>query len=378
MNSPLRALIVEDSEDDALLTTRELQRGGYAVTFTQVETAEAMTSELERQAWDVIISDYSMPRFSGTDALLLLRRSGLDIPFILLSGAVGEDVAVEAMKSGAHDYILKGNMRRLVPAVKRALAEIEVRKERRRAEKALADKMEELARSNAELEHFAYVASHDLQEPLRMVACYTQMLAKKYEGRLDADADECIHFAVEGASRMQQLLIDLLRHSQVGAKGRNFALTNCENALQAALDLLRGQITENDASITHDPLPTVMADRLQIEQLFQNLIGNSIKFRGEEPPCVHVSAEKEDSAWVFAVRDNGIGIDPKYADRIFIVFKRLHTRDEYPGTGIGLAICKRIVEHHGGRIWVESTPNEGATFFFTLPFTPRAETEGRV
>ncbi len=229
----------------------------------------------------------------------------------------------------------------------------------------LEESVAELGRSNAELQQFAYVASHDLQEPLRMVSSYTQLLAKRYAGKLDSDADEFIAFAVDGAMRMQRLIQDLLAYSRVSTGGRQFKPTSAETALGYALDNLRYVMKESGAVVTHDPLPTVMGDEKQLEQLFQNLLSNAIKFRGHEPPRIHVSA-RTDANWLFSIRDNGIGLDPQYADRIFVIFQRLHNRQEYPGTGIGLAICKKIVERHGGRIWVESEPGKGATFYFTI------------
>ncbi len=265
--------------------------------------------------------------------------------------------------------------------------------ERKRGEEALKKLTEELTRSNKELEQFAYVASHDLQEPLRMVASYSQLIERRYRGKLDADADEFIAFAVDGANRMQRLINDLLAYSRVSTRGKPFEPTNIETILDQALFNLRTAIQESQAVVTHDPLPTVNADGTQMVQLFQNLIGNAIKFRGEHPPCVHVSARqildemdtetrrhgdirsdfiaaprrRVAASWLFTVRDTGIGIAPEYRERIFVIFQRLHSKAEYPGTGIGLAICKRIVERHGGRIWVESEPGKGATFYFTIP-----------
>ncbi len=248
--------------------------------------------------------------------------------------------------------------------------------ERKRAEQRLADKAEELARSNRDLEQFAYAASHDLQEPLRMVASYTQLLAERYCGKLDENADKFLGYAREGALRMQVLIRDLLAFSRVvqaGVTGKN---VDCNVALEEALQSLTAAIEESGAVVTHTALPSVWADQTQIAQVFQNLIGNAIKFRREAPPQCAVSAEKSGRNWLFSVSDNGIGIAPEYAENIFVVFQRLHARTEYPGNGIGLAICKKIIEHYGGTIWVESQVGQGSTFKFTLP-AAAPEEEGR-
>jgi PAS domain S-box-containing protein len=236
-----------------------------------------------------------------------------------------------------------------------------------KAEALLLRKVEELKRSNEELAQFAYIASHDLQEPLRMVASYTQLLSRRYKGKLDADADEFIAFAVDGANRMQRLIQDLLAYSRVGTKGKDLVDTSSEDALQQALTNLRSAIEHGGALVTHDPLPTVLADQSQLIQLFQNLVGNAVKYQGSEVPRVHVSAARNGGdKWMFSVKDNGLGIDSKYFERIFGMFQRLHKRDEFSGTGIGLAICKKIAERHGGRISVESQPGQGSTFRFAL------------
>jgi PAS domain S-box-containing protein len=244
--------------------------------------------------------------------------------------------------------------------------------ERKRVEEALKEKTEELARSNKDLEQFAYVASHDLQEPLRMVTSYVQLLARRCKGKLDADADEFIGLAVDGAVRMRKLINDLLTYSRVGMRGNELEPIDSEAVFAQSVNDLKVTIEENGALVTHDPLPMVTADRPQLGQLFQNLIGNAIKFRSNEPPRVHISASRNGNGCIFSVRDNGIGIAAEYSERIFIIFQRLHSRQEYAGTGIGLAVCKKIVERHGGRIWVKSEVGKGATFYFTLP-APRTE-----
>lgn len=239
--------------------------------------------------------------------------------------------------------------------------------ERKRMEEELLKNAGELERSNKDLEQFAYVASHDLQEPLRMVASYLQLITRRYQGKLDETADEFIAYAVDGADRMRRMINDLLIYSRVGTKGKPFELTDCEDVLNQSIANLEMAIKESGAVVTHDPLPHIMADGAQLVQLFQNLIGNSVKFSKEESSRVHISAAKKGVEWIFSVQDNGIGIEPQYMERIFQIFQRLHGVGEYPGTGIGLAVCRRIVERHGGRIWVESKPGNGTTFYFTIP-----------
>jgi PAS domain S-box-containing protein len=239
--------------------------------------------------------------------------------------------------------------------------------ERKSAEETLQLTLVDLERSNKELEQFAYVASHDLQEPLRMVASYTQLLAQRYEGQLDDKARMFIDYAVDGAVRMQRLINDLLAYSRVNTQVKTHEILDSHAVLGEALRNLSAAIEENRAIVSNDDLPTVRADAIQLSQLFQNLIGNAIKFHSAELPRIQVSACDLGREWQFSVKDNGIGIDAQYADKVFVIFQRLHTRQEYSGTGIGLAICKRIVERHGGRIWFESEPGKGSTFYFTLP-----------
>ncbi len=265
----------------------------------------------------------------------------------------------------------------------RKLAEEEIRAlnvdlEQRVADRTaeLHERAKDLARSNSELQQFAYVASHDLQEPLRMVASFTQLLAKRYGDKLDDDAREFIHYAVDGATRMQSLISDLLNYSRVGTQGKPLVPTDCEALFKRVLGSLQIAIKESGAIIVNDPLPMVMADEQQLGQLFQNLLSNAIKFHGADPPRIRISTERNGNEWKISVRDNGIGISQEHFHRIFIIFQRLHTRTEYPGTGIGLAICKKIVERHGGRIWIEPSPGGGSTFFFTIPAAEDHKLEG--
>ena len=243
--------------------------------------------------------------------------------------------------------------------------------ERKKAEEALHRRTNELAKSNAELEQFAYIASHDLQEPLRMISSYVQLLAKRYRGHLDQDADDFIDYASDGALRMQGLINDLLAYSRVGTRGISFEKAHLETALSQAMGNLQLALKEKNAVVTHDPLPVVHGDIGQLTQVFQNLIDNAIKFRREEQPKINISAKIQNGECICSVRDNGIGIAPEFQNKLFLLFQRLHTRKEYPGTGLGLAICKRIVERHGGRIWVESCAGEGSTFYFTIPVSPK-------
>jgi signal transduction histidine kinase len=367
MSTPLHVLLVEDSETDAALILRHLNMADYDVVQKRVESAGQMQAALEQVDWDVVIADYKLPGFDAPAALAVLQRTGLDLPFVVVSGQIGEETAVALVKAGAHDYLKKDQLARLPPVVERELGEARMRRERRRGAEELRLSVEELARSNAELEQFAYVVSHDLQEPLRMVASYVQLLEQCCKDRLDSNAHEFIAYAVDGATRMKQMIADLLVYSRVGKSRREVVAVACEAALNRACADLRACILESVAEISHGPLPTVAGDAAQFAHLFQNLIGNAIKFRGQAPPRIHVSAEQNGEEWIFSVRDNGIGLDQKFADRIFMVFQRLHGREDYPGTGIGLAIARKIVEHRGGRIWVESEPGKGATFRFTVP-----------
>jgi len=364
----LRALLVEDNPLDAELILRALRKDGFDVRALIVQDEPAFTQALRTHRPEIVLADYNLPNWKGMETLDVLRREGLDIPMILVSGALGDVTAVECIKGGATDYVLKDGLARLPEAIRRALQEKQQRSLRHQAEDNLARKVDELARSNADLEQFAYVASHDLQEPLRMVAAYTQLLAERYRGKLDANADKFIGYASEGALRMQVLIHDLLTFSRVGRQDAASGSVDCNAVMEEVLKSLASSIQESGAVVSYAGLPVVWADRTQMAQVFQNLIQNAIKFRRKEPPVVAVQAEKTGQQWLFSVSDNGIGIAPEHAENVFVVFQRLHARTEYPGNGIGLAVCKKIIERYGGKIWVESRGGSGSIFKFTLPF----------
>jgi signal transduction histidine kinase len=362
-------LMVDDSPANLLALTVALEPlGQRLVTAASGEEALACAA---REDFAVVLLDVHMPILDGfeTAARLKALERSRHTPIIFLT-ARDDSVAVvaQAYREGGVDFLSKPLDLDIVRSKVRVFVELFVVAQRaERAERIAAERMKELVRSNNELEQFVYVASHDLQEPLRMVGSYTQLLARRYKGQLDADADEFIAFAVDGVVRMQNLINDLLAYARVGSPGDEMQVLDSGVVLDKAISNLEGAIRDARATISRTAMPVVRADAAQLTQLFQNLISNALKFRRDEPPNVAVSAEREGASWHFAVRDEGIGIDPAYFDRIFVIFQRLHARDRYPGTGIGLAICKKIVERHRGAIWVESAVGAGSTFHFTLP-----------
>ena len=359
----LRVLLVEDNPADVELVLLALRKDGFDVSSDVVQTVEEFTLRVHATAYDLILADYNLPQWSGMEALEILRRESLDIPLIVVTGYLGEEKAVECIKQGATDCVLKDHLARLPLSVSRALKEKRLRQQRRQSE-------EELARSNAELEQFAYVASHDLQEPLRMIANYTQLLAERYRGKLDEQADKYIAYSVDGAIRMQALIQDLLKFSRVGKAEIEPRTTECRAVVEQALKNLQAAVQESGAVVNWNSLPVVMADASQLTQVFQNLIANAIKFHGAEAPLIQIDAEKIDHEWVLTVSDNGIGIPAESWQDIFVIFRRLHTRAEYAGNGIGLSLCKKIIERHGGKLWVEAQAAPGCRFKFTLPTAP--------
>ena len=287
----------------------------------------------------------------------------------LLWGLVASATVILVLAGGS--FLLRTQVRlrtkELIEEInERKKVQEELQKHEKHLEEMVMQRTEELTRSNKELEMFAYITSHDLQEPLRMITSYLQLIEKRYMDILDDDGREFIAFAVEGAKRMQTLINDLLKYSRVDTKGKTFSRVDCNKVISDILNNLEIAIEESKAAITHDPMPTVYGDETQLRQLFQNLVGNAIKFRGKQHPKIHIGVESVNNNWKFTVQDNGIGIESKYFERIFQVFQRLHGRNEYSGNGIGLAVCKKIVERHGGKISVDSTPGEGTTFIFTI------------
>ena len=365
----LHVLIVEDSEDDALLLVRELRRGGYELVFERVETPESMKEALEKGKWDIIISDFILPRFSGLAALDVLKRSGIDLPFIIVSGKIGENTAVDAMRAGAHDYIMKENLKRLPPAVERELREAVTRRERKAADETLKSYTARLELMNQELQDFAFIASHDLQEPLRKIQTFGNILVKKHKESLNPQGQDYMERMIKAANRMSGLLRSLLDYSRTGTSQLNYEPVSLTEVAKDAASDLEILINRVKGSVEISELPTVDADATLLRQLFQNIIGNSIKYRKEsEPPIVKIYGSVTDSVCQVFIEDNGIGFDECYCQKIFKPFERLHGKNSpYSGTGMGLAICKKIVTRHGGDITVRSIPGQGTTFIVTLP-----------
>ncbi|HUG21409.1 ATP-binding protein [Piscinibacter sp.] len=374
-NTARTVLIVDDMPANLGVLTSHLERQGYTAVVAQ--GGEEGVERAEFVCPDLILLDVMMPGVDGFETCRRLKANPVtrDIPVIFMTALTDTGDKLTGFAVGAVDYVTKPlNGAEVLARIDTHLTLYGLRQQLAAQNAQLQEEIAArehtqaaLQRSNTELEQLAYVASHDMQEPLRMVASYLQLVAQRYKGQLDADADEFIGYAVDGAKRMQALINDLLAYSRVGTKARPFEQTDCSKVMDTALANLRIAIQESGARITRGPLPVVKGDPLQLLQLFQNLIGNALKFKRVDPIEVHVAAEPADGEWRFTVRDNGIGIAAEYHERIFVLFQRLHGRGDYPGTGIGLAICKKIVERHGGRIGVQSQLGAGAAFSFTIP-----------
>jgi light-regulated signal transduction histidine kinase (bacteriophytochrome) len=299
-----------------------------------------------------------------TDYPLTIRRRDGHLTDVLYNASLYRDTrgVVQGVFAAARDVTAQ---KQAEAELKRHRDRLEVLVNERTSELEASNK--DLARSNENLAQFAYVASHDLQEPLRIMASYSQLIEKRYRSKLDADADEFIGYIVDAAARMQKLITDLLAYSRAGRPGAGVEDVDCDRVVRRVVESLGTTIHAAGGSVTHDALPVIRTQEAGMIQLFQNLIGNALKFRGEDPPRIHVGARASGGEWLFSVRDNGIGIEPQYRERVFVIFQRLHSQEQYAGTGIGLSICKKIVESQGGRIWVESELGKGSTFYFTLP-----------
>ena len=410
----LTILIVDDSPEDREVVRRALRQDPDTdYHIWEAQTGKQGLTFCQTMPPMCLVLDYRLPDYDGLAFLQALKGESETLPcaVVIVTGMGNETIAVQALKSGAQDYLVKGNLsptrlrlaihnaiekvalqRRLADAhtelerrvqertaeLGRANAELQVAvAEYKQAQEAIRTlnaeldqriekRTAELKRVNADLRRVAYISAHDLQEPARMVVLYTQLLAKRCQGTLDAQAGTYLGYTIEEANRLLAQLNDLLDYVQVETEPKPFVLTDCEVAFTNAQQVLQQKVAGSNAVITQDPLPIVPATTAQLQLVFQHLLDNALKFRSTAPPLIHVWAEREEQAWKFAVRDNGIGIDPSFTDQIFELFKRLHPRDKYPGTGLGLAICKKIVERHGGRIWTESRLGAGATFFFTI------------
>jgi PAS domain S-box-containing protein len=342
-NTGAATMIIEEDTSVSLVNTEFEKLTGY------------LQRDVEGKSWIELVSKDDVGRMMEYHNLRSiypdLPPKNYEFRFLRRNGEVGDA------------YITIAN----IPGTSQRIASIVDMTSRKEAEKELYKVNEELKRSNEELKQFAYVASHDLQEPLRMIASFLNLLKKRHPGELDSESHEFIDFAVDGAKRMQEMINDLLIYSRLTTNDKKFEDVNCENILDQVLLNLKVSIEENGAVITHDPLPIVAGDYSQFIQLFQNLVSNAIKYRSQQTPRIHISAEKKEKEWLFLVQDNGIGIDSKFSDRIFMIFQRLHSREVCPGTGIGLSICRKIVERHGGRIWIDSELVKGSKFYFTVP-----------
>ena len=369
----LRVLVLAPGGRDARVICEVLQRAGMRAEYCA--TVEDLGQELQAGAGASVVTTeaLSVAGIHSLEQIVDLQPAWSALPFLLLTGGGA------STQQSLHQFALLARLRNLtllerplrkVTLVSAVQAALRLRRRQYEIRDYLTERQHrevQLHQANEDLRQFAYVTSHDLQEPLRAVTTYVELLAQRLHGQLTAETQAFMGYAVEGAQRMRALIVDLLAYSRVERQDVEGTATDGEAVLEQAVHDLRLTLAESGAIVTHDPLPTVVTVPGQLKQVLENLLSNALKFRGPAPPRIHLAAQRHGPEWVFSVRDNGIGLDPQYAHRIFQMFQRLHTRREYPGTGIGLAICKRIVERHGGRIWVESAPGQGATFYFTLP-----------
>lgn len=364
---PLRLLLIEDSEDDALLLELELRNGGFDPDLVRVDTPQKLEAALDGNTWDAVIADYNLPSFTGLDALRIIRAKGLDLPFILVSGVIGEEKAVEAMKAGAHDYILKGNFPRLAPALERELREAEVRRERRQAVEELQRANAELLAANRELDAFAYAVSHDLRAPLRAMGGFSQALVEDFGGQLHGEALVYLEQITLASRHMGGLIDGLLTLSRSTRGEMHRDLLDLSEMAGYIRDELVRLEPDRPVAWQNEPHMLVRGDARMLEVVMRNLIGNAWKYTvGTPSALIRVYTEDRAGSRWYCVADNGAGFDMRHSRRLFKPFQRLHRQDEFPGIGIGLATVQRIIHRHGGEISAVAEPGKGATFRFTL------------
>jgi signal transduction histidine kinase len=368
----LNILLLEDNLGDAGLLEEMLERSNNLYELKVVETLEDGLHVLNNNQFDVILLDLGLPDSDGINTFIDVNKVSPNIPIIVLTGLNDEEVGTLAVKMGAQDYLIKRDIekklltRSIRYAIERKKTEIELQKSQETLEEKVKERTKALEQSNKELQEFAYIASHDLKEPLRMITSFLQLLERRYKDQLDQDANEFIGFAVEGAKRLDEMINDILEYSKITRKERKYSHVDINKVLEQTKMNLKYAIDAENAEINYTTLPTIYGDEILIELLFRNIISNSIKYHSIEPPKIGISATKQANQYIFAIKDNGIGISSEHLDRIFTIFKRLHTKEEYEGTGIGLAIAQKVVTQHGGEIWAESELGKGTTFYFTI------------
>lgn len=373
MASPLNLLVVEDSPADFLLVKRHLAQNGLACTCRQVDSMGALDEALGSQGWDLILSDFSVPRMAFRDSLGRIQQTHPDLPVILLSGSVGEEQAVELLKLGVADFVLKDSMTRLVPAIHRALREVADQRARHQAERAIRKTLAALERSNIELGQLTFAASHDLQEPVRGIVSFAQLVERRLGEAADPELKRDLRFLVNSAYRMRDIVTGLSAFSELTGDDGPWESQDCARLVEESTRRLEGEVRRTGAAITHGPLPAVSGNGRQLAELFHVLLSNSLKFaRPGVSPRIAVTARPEGGVWHFAVADNGSGVEAEYYEQMFWPFKRLDAHVDYPGPGLGLAIARRVVEQHGGTIWPDSVVGAGTTMHFTLPESPPA------
>lgn len=370
----LEVLLFEDNPGDAGLLEELLEEFSASYQLKVVETLKEGLNILKSHFFAIILLDLGLPDSDGLNTLVDVHNNAPNTPIIVLTGLDNEEIGTLAVKKGAQDYLIKKEIdskllkRSIRYAIERKKTELELELSHEKLEEKVQERTKALEQSNKELQQFAYVASHDLKEPLRMITSFLQLLERRYSDQLDQDANDFIGFAVEGAKRLDNMINDLLEFSKVTRKKIEFNKVDLNGVLEQTSLNLKLAIENNYAEITYDALPTICGDENLLVLLFQNLISNSIKYRSNETPKIDISVTNESNQYIFAIKDNGIGMSREHLDRIFTIFQRLHTKDEYEGTGIGLAIAQKIVQQHEGNIWAESEPGKGSIFYFTIPY----------